>query len=360
MTGVLAGFFAPWAVFGIIGVLHLVLPARRVTGYVRDERTGDLLRYRINGLPVFAVTIGLWCAACASGVIGWDWFWHHRWQSAAGAVCLGLLATAAVVLSAPQTGRGLLADLYLGRRINPQPFGGRADAKMYLYLAGAVLLELHLLSFTAHHFAAFPDDPSPGVVLYVVLFSWFVCDYLVFERVHLYTYDLFAERVGFKLVWGCLCWYPYFYAVGLWSAADRPNPHAPAWLAVVAAAVFLCGWTLARGSNLQKFTFKRDPQRSFLGLAPRELADGEHRLLASGFWGLSRHINYLGEIAMATGLALALGRPTSIWPWLYPLYYVALLVPRERADDQRCAAKYGNLWEQYRERVPWRIVPRLY
>jgi delta14-sterol reductase len=47
-------------------------------------------------------------------------------------------------------------------------------------------------------------------------------------------------------------------------------------------------------------------------------------------------------------------------PWLYPLYYVALLLPRQIDDDRRCAEKYGPLWNVYRERVRWRIVPFLY
>ena len=360
MTDFLAGFFAPWAVFAGILVLHLVLPARRVAGYARDERRGGVLRYRLNGPRVFLFTVGLWFAAGTSGALPWDWLWQHRWPGASGALTLGLALTAAVVLSAPGTGKGLLRDLFLGRRMNPQMFGGRADAKMFLYLAGAVLLELNLLSFAAHHILTHPDDPSPGVLLHVALFTWFVCDYLVFERVHLYTYDFVAERLGFKLVWGCLCWYPYFYAVGLWSVADLPNPEAPGWLAVLAAALFFAGWGLSRGSNLQKFAFKRDPQRPFLGIRPHAIGDGERRLLASGFWGVSRHVNYLGEILMATGLALALGRPSTIGPWLYPLYYVALLLPRERDDDRRCAAKYGPLWERYRKQVPWRIVPGIY
>ena len=360
MTGPLIGFFAPWAVFAGIFVLHLVLPARRVAGYVRDERSGNVLRYRLNGPRVFLFTAGLWFAAGTSGVLPWDWLWQHRWPGAAGALILGLVVSAAVVLTAPGSGGNLLRDLYLGRRANPQPFGGRADAKMFLYLAGAVLLELNLLSFAAHHFLTHPGDPSPGVVLHLALFTWFVCDYLVFERVHLYTYDLFAERLGFKLVWGCLAWYPYFYAVGLWSVADLPDPEAPAWLLVLAAALFFAGWTLSRGSNLQKFRFKRDPERAFLGIRPRALGDGERRLLVSGFWGLSRHVNYLGEILMAVGLTLALGRPGMLVPWLYPLYYLALLLPRERDDDRRCAAKYGPLWERYREQVPWRIVPGIY
>ena len=164
---------------------------------------------------------------------------------------LSLATTPAVVLSAPGEGRSLSADLFLGRRANPQMFGGRADAKMLLYLVGAIVLELNLLSFAAHHFLAYPEDPSPWVVLHVVLFTWFVCDYLEFERVHLYSYDLVAERLGSKLVWGCLTWYPYFYAVGLWSVADLPNPQPPAWLLVVSALIFFAGCPHSRASRPQ-------------------------------------------------------------------------------------------------------------
>jgi delta14-sterol reductase len=208
---------------------------------------------------------------------------------------------------------------------------------------------------------AFPEDPSPGVALHLALLSYFVCDYLVFERVHLYTYDLFAERVGFKLGWGCLTFYPYFYAIGLWAIVDCPNPHVSPVLTVLAGLVFFCGWSLARGANMQKFTFKTEPERVFLGLLePEVVRDDQRALLCSGFWGVSRHVNYLGEILMAAGLALALGYPTSIGPWLYPLYYVALLVPRERDDDRRCAGKYGELWTRYCERVRYRIIPGVY
>ena len=28
--------------------------------------------------------------------------------------------------------------------------------------------------------------------------------------------------------------------------------------------------------------------------------------------------------------------------------------------DRRCAAKYGALWDEYRARVRWRIVPGIY
>lgn len=356
----LAGFLAPAVIYAGILVLHLVVPAREVEGYVRDA-SGEPLRYRLNGLRVLALAVLAWVVIGWTGVLPFDWLYHHRWAGLAGACTIGFAFTLALVLPAPASGRSLAADLFFGRLDNPQFFGGRVDAKMLLYLIGAVMLELNVLSFAAHHYRSFAGDPSPGVLVHLALLSFFVCEYLYFERVHLYTYDFFAEKVGFKLGWGCLTFYPYFYGVGLWALADQPNPHASAWLTGAAVVIFVCGWSLARGANMQKYAFKTDPSRAFLGvIAPEVVTDGERSLLCSGFWGLSRHINYLGEILMASGLALALGYPSSPWPWLYPLYYVALLLPRERDDDRRCADKYGELWQRYRQRVPWRIVPGVY
>ncbi len=356
-----AGFVAPLVVYAAIVLLQLALPARWVDGYAIDPRTKQRYRYRLNGLLVFAVIVATWALLCSRGVVGWDFFWTARWESLAGACTLGLVFTFWVVLPAPGTGKSLLADLYLGRTENLQWLGGRIDAKMSLYLAGATMLGLNLYSLTMHHRHSFPGDPSPGVTLYTALFSLFLLEYLFFERVHLYTYDFFAERVGYKLGWGCLCFYPYFYAIGLWSIADRPNPHAAAATLVGAALTFCLGWSLARGANLQKYAFKRDPGAKFLGwITPIVITDGDRKLLVSGFWRVSRHVNYLGEILMATGLTLALGYP-GVWvTWLYPLYYVALLVPRQIDDDRRCAEKYGPLWKEYCARVRYRIVPGVY
>jgi protein-S-isoprenylcysteine O-methyltransferase Ste14 len=358
----MTGLLVPLAVYGIILLLHLALPARRVEGYVTDQRTGQPLSYRLNGLLVLCGVLGLWWLAERLGPVAWDFLWVHRIEAAVGACALGLVFTAGVVLTAPPTGKGLWADLYLGRLANPQALSGRLDAKMYLYLAGAIMLELNVLSFAAHQGQANGGGAaSPGVVLYAALFSFFVAEYLWFEQVHLYTYDFVAERVGFKLGWGCLAFYPFFYPVGLWSAARFPDPGTPRWLLVLAAGVFGGGWVLSRGANLQKFAFKTRPDRRFLGiLEPKAIVSGQHRLLCGGFWGFARHINYLGELGMAVGLTLALGRPLDPWPWLYPLYYVALLVPRQADDDRRCRAKYGPLWEEYCRRVPWRIVPGVY
>lgn len=354
------GALVPLCVYAIVLALHLVLPAQHVHGYVKDA-TGTPLVYRLNALPVLLVVLALAAIACAQGLVPWDFLWIHRWASLAGAVAIGLAFSIAIVVGAESTGRSFALDLFFGRLENPRVFGGRLDLKMFLYQVGATMLVLNLLSFAAHHVMVHPGAPSPGVLLYTMLLGWFVLDYLFFERVHLYTYDLFAERVGFKLGFGCLAFYPYFYVVGLWATAELPDPRQPTAWYVGAAIVFFAGWCLARGANMQKFFFKLDPTHRFLGVfAPEFVGDGERKLLCSGFWAMSRHVNYLGEILMASGLALALGWPGQIAPWLYPLYYVLLLVPRERDDHRRCAKKYGALWDEYCRRVPRRIVPGIY
>lgn len=344
-------------IYAVVLGLHLVVPGRWVDGYVTDG-AGKKLRYHLNGLRVFFVTIALWVAACASGLLPWDAFYVHRWEMLASACGLGLVFSAVIVFTAPRTpGSNVLADFYLGRLDNPQALGGRLDAKMWLYLIGATMLALNLYSFAAAHWLAHRDDPSPGVFVSTALFSFFLVEYLNFEEVHLYTYDFMAEKVGFKLGWGCLTFYPFFYAVGLWNQAGAPNPHTHPALLALCVVMFFTGWAFARGANMQKFHFKRDPNRKFLGITPIAL---EGRVLVNGFWGLSRHINYLGELLMASGITLALGAPTAWEPWLYPLYYVVLLFPRQYADDRRCAKKYGPLWEAYVQRVRWRIIPFVY
>jgi delta14-sterol reductase len=356
----IAGFFSPALVYLFITMLNAVLPGRWVAGYVTKPNSTEKLRYHLNGLLVLFTVVFTWGLCCYCGYLSWDWFYTYRWYGLAGAITFGLIFSFAVVLPYPAVKPSFLADFFLGRAENPQLWEGRIDAKMWLYLVGAILLELNILSFTAHHHLLHGADASMGIFLSAALLTYFIVDYLTFEEVHLYTYDFFAERVGFKLGWGCIAFYPFFYSVPLWSSVHLPNPHTSLPLLMVYALVFFTGWCTSRGANMQKYFFKKNPQQSFLGIQPKTITDGEKTLLISGFWGLSRHINYLGEILMATGIVLALGYPLLPWPWLYPLYYVVLLFPRQADDNQRCALKYGPLWDEYVKKVPYKIIPYIY
>jgi protein-S-isoprenylcysteine O-methyltransferase Ste14 len=354
------GFLTPVAIMAVIFILNAFLPGRWVSGYIPKPGSPEKMRYHLNGIFVFLVMVGLWVVLGITDIVSFDYLYHYRWYGLAGACMLGIIFSLVMVLPRKPVRQSLAADLFFGRTENLQLLKGRVDIKMWLYLAGATMLELNVLSFTAYHLVTYGDASSSGIILSASLLTYFLVEYLIFEEVHLYTYDLFAERIGFKLGWGCIVFYPYFYPVALWSTVALPDPGTPVWLLVLYAVIFFSGWVLARGANLQKYFFKRDPERSFLGIEPRIIGDGNKKLLVNGFWGISRHINYLGEILMATGIILCTGYPGMIWPWLYPLYYVLLLFTRQNDDDRRCSAKYGELWNEYKKRVPWRIIPHIW
>jgi delta14-sterol reductase len=354
------GFLSPILITSIIFVLNALLPGRWVTGYITKPNSSEKMRYHLNGFSVFSILVLIWSLSGYFNIVPFDYLYNHKWYGWAGAFTLGTCFSLVVVLHYAPVRKSFLADLFLGRIENLQLWGGKLDVKMWLYLTGATILALNALSFTAHHWILYGDQASNGIILSTVLIIYFVIDYLIFEEVHLYTYDLFAERIGFKLGWGCIVFYPYFYSIFLWSTVDLPDPQTPVWLLVIYVLIFFAGWILARGANMQKYFFKRNPDRVFLGIVPEAITDGNKTLLVNGFWGTSRHINYSGEILMATGIILCTGYPSLIWPWLYPLYYVILLFFRQRDDDKRCSLKYGELWKTYVKKVPYRIIPYIY
>jgi len=416
-----AASVATLAVAALTFVLTLALPGRVVNEYAL-ARDGTPRPATLNGLAVLATTVAAAAAAVRAGVAPATLFADGFAAAAATAAALGLAAAAAayaagaaalardadafdrspvaaVAGAAGAAGatrgrtaargsgradtsefdsRGPLGHFYAGLGdFNPRLLG--VHVKMWLYVAGAAQLLLNVLSLLAAHVAARGSGAAGGLPLPAALgggsaslaaaawagcMAFFVVEYVYHEEVHLWTYDLFRERVGFKLLWGCLCFYPWAYAAAGLAAVAAPRADVPPAAAAAAAATFLAGWVLTRGANLQKHAAKtRARAFACCGVrVPLEYVPGSgERLLASGFWGLARHVNYLGEIVQAAAavapLAWAAATPL---PLLYPAYYIALFLPRAADDDAICEKKYGKAWAEYVRRVPARIVPGLY
>uniref|UniRef100_M0ZSD3 Delta(14)-sterol reductase n=1 Tax=Solanum tuberosum TaxID=4113 RepID=M0ZSD3_SOLTU len=120
--------------------------------------------------------------------------------------------------------------------------------------------------------------------------------------------------------------------------------------------VFLIGYSVFRGANKQKHVFKKDPKAPIWGSPPKVIGG---KLLASGYWGIARHCNYLGDLLLASSFSLPCGI-SSVVPYFYPIYLLILLIWRERRDEARCAEKYKDVWAEYRKLVPYRILPYVY
>ena len=361
----LAGLLAPLVICAALLLAQIMLPGRRVPGYVIDPDTGAPRNYRLNGLLVFVLAQIVWALELTG--MPREWFYRSTVYQVAGGTILCLVLAGIAVFTQPRRKEGSpLAALWAGRALELSFLNARVDLKMYLYVVGGTMLSLNALSGAAYHYGLFGADSNPGIFLYAGFLTFFVLDYFIFERVHLYTYDLIHERLGFKMIWGGLIVYGWLYFLPLWGMAVYPDPGfstpwREVWL-VGTPALFLVGWGIARGANMQKYTFKRWPERSFLGLIePEYIEAGGRRILCSGFWGVARHLNYLGEVLLSLSIALVFGYFGNPWAWTYFVFAVGLFSVRQRLDDGFCAEKYGpEKWAEYQARVKYRIIPGIY
>ena len=101
-----AGFLTPLAVFFVVFVAQVILPARRVPGYVIDEKTGQPRNYRLNGLLVYLIAVAVW----ATEITGMprDWFYRSSLYAVAGGTVMSLIFAMLAVFTA--------SLLTLGRR----------------------------------------------------------------------------------------------------------------------------------------------------------------------------------------------------------------------------------------------------
>ena len=356
-------FFTPLIIFAVFFVLQIILPARRVTGYVKDRDTGEPRNYRLNGLLVFVIAHIVW--AFEIGGLPRDWFYRSSlWAVVGGSVFCLIFAVWSVFTQPKGEIQNPWLALWEGRSQELQLFNNRIDIKMWWYVVGGTMLSLNALSGAAWHHGNV-DDTNPGIYLYAAFWTFYTFDYFIWERVQLYTYDLIHEHIGFKLWWGGLVAYGWLFIIPLWGMAAHPDPGLSTgltylWLIGV-CVLFLGGWTIGRGANLQKYTFKRWPDRKFLGVEPRHIEAGDRKILTSGWWGVARHFNYLGEGILAISFALVFGHPGNLWAWTYSIFVISFFTVRQRFDERECAQKYGpEKWAEYQERVPYRIFPKIY
>ena len=364
-TEAIAGFFTPLVIFAVFFLAQLILPGKWVPGYVINPQTGEPRKYRLNGILVFAVAVIVWAFELTG--MPREWFYRSSIYAVAGGTVFTTIFAIIAVFSQPQGKiKNPLLALWDGRAQEMSFFNNRFDVKMYFYVVGGTMLALNALSGAAYNYELFGENFNPGVFLYAAFYTYYILDYFIFERVQLYTYDLIHEGIGFKLFWGGLVVYGWLFILPLWGMAAYPSPgFSSAWTYVWligTTVLFLFGWGISRGANMQKYTFKRWPDRKFLGLIePEYIQAGDRKILCSGFWGAARHFNYLGEGFLGLSIALAFGYFTNPWAWTYFVFVVTFFTFRQRFDDAYCAEKYGaEKWAEYQARVKYRIFPGIY
>ncbi|KAI8850125.1 ergosterol biosynthesis ERG4/ERG24 family-domain-containing protein [Chytridium lagenaria] len=172
------------------------------------------------------------------------------------------------------------------------------------------------------------------------------------EDWYLRTIDISHDHWGFYLAWGDSVWLPYIW---------------PYFGLVISVGLF--GYYIFRAVNNQKDLVRRtDGKCTIWGRAATvirtefETSDGKiHRslLLTSGFWGVSRHFNYVGDLLISLAMCMTCG-VEFVLPYFYIVYMTILLLHRIARDDDRCRGKYGKYWDMYCKAVPYKLLPYIF
>jgi len=87
--------------------------------------------------------------------------------------------------------------------------------------------------------------------------------------------------------------------------------------------------------------------------------DRESILLVDGWWGISRHFHYVGEIIGAFCWSLP-ALFLNFMPYFYVIFLTILLFHRAKRDDVKCRTKYGKYWDEYCKEVPFKVIPGVF
>ncbi|KAL3738047.1 hypothetical protein ACJRO7_019556 [Eucalyptus globulus] len=346
--------------FAYLAAAGSILPGKVVPGAALPD--GSRLRYRCNGLVsllllVALLGLGAWMDFLRPTIIaerGLELLWTTFTFSTLVTLVLyaaGCNSTSDSSSLKPHLSGNLIHDLWFGIQLNPQFIG--IDLKFFFVRAGMMgwlLINLSVLARSVQD-----GNLSLSMILYQLFCVLYILDYFVYEEYMTSTWDIIAERLGFMLVFGDVVWIPFTFSIQGWWLL-RNNVELTTTAAIANCFVFLIGYMVFRGANKQKHVFKRSPKALIWGQPPKVVGG---KLLASGYWGIARHCNYLGDLLLALSFSLPCGLSSPV-PYFYPIYLLILLIWRERRDEARCAEKYREIWAEYCRLVPWRIFPYLY
>ncbi|KAH9942899.1 ERG4/ERG24 ergosterol biosynthesis protein [Amylocystis lapponica] len=346
-------------------VAWFVLPGDWVEG--AQLRTGGKKKYKINAFSTFLLTLGL-----TAGYI-WQYgpqsftFIYDKWigfvtasilmSVVQGLACYVASFRSGALLALGGNSGNPIYDFFIGRELNPSI--GFFDVKSFNELRPGlilwVLVDISMACEQAVRRGGTISSVTDSMWLVFAFEFWYVADGLYNEPAIFTTMDITTDGFGFMLSVGDLAWVPFVYSLQARYLVFQQVELGPVYTAAI-VAVNLLGYYIFRSANGEKNDFRN-------GLNPKNLqymtTERGSKLLTSGWWGLSRHPNYFGDIIMALAWSLPTGFETPI-TYFYVIYFAVLLIHRQIRDDENCEKKYGKDWHKYTKLVPYRIIPYIY
>eukprot|EP00929_Paragymnodinium_shiwhaense_P064516 TRINITY_DN3230_c0_g1_i1.p2 TRINITY_DN3230_c0_g1~~TRINITY_DN3230_c0_g1_i1.p2 ORF type:complete len:499 (+),score=78.71 TRINITY_DN3230_c0_g1_i1:77-1573(+) len=403
------GFFAIVAWIAFQAMMEIFLPAKVLDGVTL--KNGTKLRYPMNGLAAFFLSHVAVYGLCFVGLMEPQFVWRN----------MGSLLTNAVIISTAMATwmyvdfgvfwrrhtndpefeedwgvfsyKECIHDWWLGVARNPRIFHNVLkvpfDIKRFLNarpaLTGWVIFNQSYVA-AIYYNCRLQDGGEPVCdatgsweyvgysALFITAAHWYyIFDYNWNEPAYLTTTDIRHDLYGWMLSYGCVGFLmPYYSFAFMGHIAFQKTPlnNNPVNFGI-GLTLYLIGMFMFRVTNIEKHNFRSyiaaggDLARYMVWGKPVTYIKTEEGsyLLTSGYWGLARHFNYIGDMVMCIGWTVACSGPTHGFPWAplsYVIYFWMMDIHRLTRDEERCSIKYKKDWERYKEVVPSFIFPGLF
>lgn len=368
-VSVVAGYFT-WALFWM-----RVLPGNAVNGPVTPK--GNTPVYKDNGFLHYCVTMvgfGVLTAVLKFNGLTPTVVYDRFGELLAFMNVFALVFVFILYLKglyAPSStdsgtsGSGFLFDYYWGTELYPRVLG--IDVKVFTNCRFGMTvwpLLVCIYALKSYELHGFVDSMFVTAVLQLA----YITKFFTWEAGYMQTIDIILDRGGYYICWGCLCWLPALYPIVSQYLVSHPIQLGTFWASTILGLGLISILVnyladlqrqVVRNANGQCLVWGRKPH---IIRAKYCIEGGEEResiLLASGWWGLSRHFHYIPEILLSFFWTVTTGFE-NLLPYTYVIVLIILLTHRSFRDESKCSKKYGKYWKEYCTKVKHRIIPFLF
>jgi 7-dehydrocholesterol reductase len=351
-------------------LLMRLLPGERYEGPVTPA--GNIPIYKANGFLAYAVTIGCFCLCSFQWQLFSPTLLYDHFPELLGALnsfslifCLFLYCKGQWFPSSSDYGGSgnFIFDYYWGTELYPRIMGW--DVKLFTNCRfGMMGWSLFLLSYAAKQQQLY-GFISDSMIVAVALQIIYITKFFIWETGYLRSLDIMHDRAGYYICWGVLVWIPGVYTSPTFYLVNHPIHLGPFWatlIFVLGATCILINYWADRQRQLVRETqgtckiWGKPPVVTVARYTTEKGECKQNLLLASGWWGVSRHFHYVPEILGAFFWSVP-ALFTNFLPYFYVVFLTILMFERAFRDDRRCANKYGKDWDNYCKLVPYKIIP---
>lgn len=257
-----------------------------------------------------------------------------------------------------------LFRFFRGLKFHPTLIG--VDIKQWTNCRfGMASWQVIIILFLFYHMGKYGLNYS--ILSTVLLQTVYIGKFFYWETGYFNTLDITLDRAGYYICWGCLVFIPSFYTFTVYYLINRNPMINNTYTAIIFFSGLLFTY-LNYEVDRQKEVFKSDKENAIINFKKAKYLNVQYikndkivdsKLLLSGFWGISRHMNYTFEILMSACWCLV-GFQYGILPFAYLFYIIFLLVHRIYRDEKKCSEKYGEYWNKYCNLVKYRLIKYIY